>query len=68
MIIHHDDLIQPSSIDNIKDKLPEDEINATGTMIIKKKEIEFSKSNNWHIILAKEKNPSRKETEEKKKV
>ena len=27
----------------------EEDINETGTMIIKNKEMEFSKSNNWHI-------------------
>ena len=44
MIIHHDEY------DEVQKQ--EEDINETGTMIIKNKEIEFSKSNNWHIQLA----------------
>jgi hypothetical protein len=46
MIIHHDEYDKDQ---NQESKIDEEDINETGTMIIKKKEIEFTKSNNWHI-------------------
>jgi len=49
MIIHHNNDQKELSL---KDKVNDEDINETGTMIIKKKEIEFNKSNNWHFQLA----------------
>ena len=49
MIIHHDEY---DEVQKQESKINEEVINETGTMIIKNKEIEFSKSNNWHIQLA----------------
>ena len=55
MIIHHNENDEGIEQFDESDKTPnEEEINDTGTMIIKKKEIEFTKSNNWHMILAED--------------
>ena len=53
MIIHHDET-QDINQDTQPNEIQEEEINDTGTMIIKKKDIEFTKSNNWHMILSEE--------------
>ena len=51
MIIHPDETEEEQP----KEEPNEEAINDTGTMIIKTVESEFQKSDNWNVILAKEK-------------
>jgi len=61
MIIHPDDPDEPEPLPTKEDEEEETE-NDTGTMIIKTVESEFQKSDNWNMILSKEK---KKETSKK---